>query len=434
MAGVGSRWVRFAFAIALASVTVASLPLTSAHFAEQSALQSIPDPEPTLIRPRVFAAYGAFVGGTLLAVLYLIRGRAFIVYWVVSWMMVGASLSLASRGYRDIMLGSVMLGIAELMRLWSAGLVLLAADAFPDAPLRWTTPVKLAAVAAVWFVAGPLVLPLKVVFVTGPTATGLTLAWAALRYMALFTWTRYAGAAIIGIGMVLLGLSDLGTAALAFEGETGSPLLNRVLVFNIVTNIFVILGMHLLVFEDMTAELRHANRELEAANEQVQRLAITDSLTNCYNRRFFEQIERREMQRHQRYGSPLAVMFVDVNHLKKLNDTLGHAAGDAMLRAIGAMLRRQVRESDYVIRWGGDEFLLILACNLTRARHKAAEIKTVFYTDPDTTAVPDGMDAGVGLSVGVAEVSTDSADLADAIRLADERMYEDKSADRSVAT
>jgi diguanylate cyclase (GGDEF)-like protein len=189
------------------------------------------------------------------------------------------------------------------------------------------------------------------------------------------------------------------------------------------------LGMHLLVFEDMTNELRRANYELEATHEEVKRLAITDPLTGCHNRRFFEDIERREMKRHRRYGSPLSVVFVDVNHFKKLNDTLGHDSGDQILRTIGNLLRKHVRQSDYVIRWGGDEFLLLLTCGAAEAQSKAAELKVAFERERAESAFP----ARVGLSIGVAAVFPEAESLNEAIRVADSRMYRDKMSERAGA-
>ena len=391
------------------------------------ALQGIPEPAAAVIEPRVLASYGAMLAAGLLGVLYVYRGRAFIVYWILSWLLIAGSLGLMARGYADARLGAVMLGLAELLAAWSAGLLLLAARAFPDAPLRWNAPLKVAALSAVWFLVAPLMVPLRAVLVSGAAIAGFLLAWSATRYFQLFKWTRFAGAALIAGGLVLLAASSLGTALIVVDGAAPGTLLNRILAFNVVTNIFVALGMHLLVFEDMTTELRHANRELAEANETVKRLAITDSLTGCYNRRFFDQIERREIQRHRRYESPLTVMFVDVNHFKRLNDTLGHDTGDAVLRAIGALLRRQIRSSDYVIRWGGDEFMLLLTCTYGQAQQKAAELKAAFHADADTGSVP----GGVGLSIGAAEVSADAETLADAIRLADERMYQDKFSTRA---
>ena len=390
------------------------------------ALQGIPDPPAAVIEPRLLASYGAMVAAGLLCVLYVYRGRAFIVYWILSWLLIAGSLLLESRGYADVRLGAVMLGLAQLFSAWSAGLLWLGAQAFPDAPLQWNFPVRVAAVSAVWFVAAPLVVPLRVILVSGQTISGFILAWAGIQYLRLFQSSRFAGAALTCAGLGLLAVSSLFSAGVTLESPTARSLLNQVLAFNVVTNIFVALGMHLLVFEDMTAELRRTNRELAAANEEVRRLAITDSLTGCYNRLFFDQIERRELQRHLRYGSPLTVMFVDVNKFKKLNDTLGHETGDAVLREIGAILRRQVRSSDYVIRWGGDEFMLLLTCTFEQAQHKAAEFKAAFHSAPVSANLP----GGVGLSIGAAEVEPDTITLGEAIRLADERMYEDKFSDR----
>lgn len=386
------------------------------------ALQGIPDPPAAVIEPRLLASYGAMVAAALLCVLYVYRGRAFIVYWILSWLLIAGALLLESRGYADVRLGAVMLGLAQLFGTWSAGLLWLGAHAFPDAPLRWNFPVRVAAVSAVWFVAAPLIVPLRAILVSGQAISGFILAWAGIQYLRLFKSSRFAGAALTCAGLGLLAISNLFSAGVTLESPTTGSILNQVLAFNVVTNIFVALGMHLLVFEDMTTELRRANSELAAANEEVRRLAITDSLTGCYNRRFFDQIERRELQRHLRYGSPLTVMFVDVNKFKKLNDTLGHETGDAVLREIGAILRRQVRSSDYVIRWGGDEFMLLLTCTFQQAQQKAAEFKAAFHADPVTENLP----GGVGLSIGAAEVEPDTITLGEAIRLADERMYEDK--------
>ena len=121
-----------------------------------------------------------------------------------------------------------------------------------------------------------------------------------------------------------------------------------------------------------------------------------------------------------------SVLFVDVNHFKRLNDSLGHDRGDEVLCAIGLMLRRQVRESDYVFRWGGDEFLLMLTCSEAEATAKAEDLKVAFEREREASTVPDY----VGLSIGVAAVSRSADTLRDAIRHADSRMYRDKLAIR----
>jgi len=396
-------------------------------FENLTSLNSIPAPTPILVRPRVFAAYGALIAASMLAILYLYRGRAFVVYWIGSWLLIAGSLTLLAQGYADVRFGSVMLGLAHLLAVWSAGLTLLGAEAFPDAPLRWNAPVRVAAITAVWFLAAPFVLPLTFVLTTGPAAAAVLFGWSALRYLRLTARTRYIGTFLIGAGMVLMTVSNAAAAGVVLNLEWGTATFNRLLAFNIVINMFVALGMHVLVFEDMTDELRRTNRSLEAANEEVQRLAITDPLTGCHNRRFFDEIERREMERHRRYGSPISVVFVDVNRFKRLNDTLGHDVGDEILRMLGTLLRKQVRESDFVIRWGGDEFLLLLTCSVAEAERKAEELKLAFDRARETANLP----VGVGLSVGVAAVPGEAGTLSDAIRIADILMYRNKLDERA---
>jgi diguanylate cyclase (GGDEF)-like protein len=290
-------------------------------------------------------------------------------------------------------------------------------------------PVRVAAGTAVWFLAAPFVLSLTVVVATGLVATAILLGWAGARYLSLAPRTRYVGIAVIGTGLVLLCATSAAGAAVSTGALWDPAALNRLLAVNVIVSMFVALGMHVLVFEDMTDELRRTNRDLAKAHQDVKRLAITDTLTRCHNRRFFDEIQRREVQRHRRYSAPLSVVFVDVNHFKQLNDTLGHDTGDTVLKTIGALLRRHVRESDYVIRWGGDEFLLLLTCSVTEAEKKATELKRAFEEERDVTALP----AGIGLSIGVAAADPAADDLADAIRLADERMYRDKQGDPSAA-
>jgi diguanylate cyclase (GGDEF)-like protein len=423
---VGPRGGPLVVAFVVAPLTLLAAQPSPALFGDLDAVRAIPAPPPMLIRPREFAAYGALITAATLTTLYLYRGRAFIVYWIGSWLLFAGSLALLARGYGDVRLGSVMLGLAQLLAVWSAGLTLLAAVAFPDEPLRWTVPLKVAAATAVWFLTAPFVLPLVVVLATGPAAAPVLLGWARVRYLRLALRTRYVGVLVIGIGMLLLCGTDAAAAAVSLNVVWDAQAFNPLLGFSLIVQMFVALAMHVLVFEDMTDALRRAHRELADAHQEVKRLVITDPLTGCHNRRFFDEIERREIQRHHRYGAPLSVVFVDVNHFKRLNDSRGHDVGDQVLKTIGALLRRQVRESDYVIRWGGDEFLLLLTCGLNEAARKAEDLKLAFEGERRSAGLPHG----IGLSIGVAPVSADADSLAPAIRLADGRMYEDKLRER----
>ena len=151
--------------------------------------------------------------------------------------------------------------------------------------------------------------------------------------------------------------------------------------------------------------------------------AITDPLTGCHNRRFFDQVIDRELQRHARFKLPLSLLFIDINRFKQVNDRLGHDAGDDVLRYVARFLKANIREADYIFRWGGDEFLVLITCGADEARRKAAALKASFDAAPQKAELP----RGVGLSVGSIEVPANTTDLAPIVREADARMYQDKA-------
>jgi diguanylate cyclase (GGDEF)-like protein len=108
---------------------------------------------------------------------------------------------------------------------------------------------------------------------------------------------------------------------------------------------------------------------------QLSNLVLTDPLTGCVNRRGFEQALEREVARAARSGSEMAVLALDIDHFKSVNDTMGHVAGDLALREVGAMLMRAARTGDVVARTGGEEFCLVLPDTSGRgAFHVASRI------------------------------------------------------------
>lgn len=107
--------------------------------------------------------------------------------------------------------------------------------------------------------------------------------------------------------------------------------------------------------EEVEQRLREANRKLET-------LAITDVLTGLHNRRHFDEIFPRELRRAKRDGSPLALLFLDIDYFKRLNDSYGHAQGDRALAAVGGSIRQSCqRPGDFCFRLGGEEFAVIIS-------------------------------------------------------------------------
>lgn len=93
---------------------------------------------------------------------------------------------------------------------------------------------------------------------------------------------------------------------------------------------------------------------------QTRRLSITDGLTDLFTHRYFQETLEREISRSTRYKKPLALMMVDIDHFKKVNDTYGHQAGDYILQGLASMMKEQFRQSDFACRYGGEEFAIIL--------------------------------------------------------------------------
>src|ERR1051325_3495567 len=130
-------------ALFVCAPAVATLALQTPTEVLPDMVRSIPAPPSVEIRPRLFIAYGALIATCTLGILYLYRGRAFVVYWIVSWSMLAASYTLNGRGYADVRVGSVMIGLSQLLTVWSAGLLLLSVDDFSKkAAHRWNVPLQ----------------------------------------------------------------------------------------------------------------------------------------------------------------------------------------------------------------------------------------------------------------------------------------------------
>jgi diguanylate cyclase (GGDEF)-like protein len=121
------------------------------------------------------------------------------------------------------------------------------------------------------------------------------------------------------------------------------------------------------VFNHMVARLRRSreeldsvNAELQDRNRELQQLSITDELTGLYNRKHLMDTLNAEVTRSKRNRHSFALLVVDIDHFKRVNDTYGHQKGDEVLRLLGDVFRETVRSCDYVARYGGEEFILML--------------------------------------------------------------------------
>lgn len=185
--------------------------------------------------------------------------------------------------------------------------------------------------------------------------------------------------------------------------------------------------------QQRTVELNQRTAELEQALEIISRLATTDSLTEMPNRRYFEERVQESFARACRFGESLCMVMFDVDRFKQINDTLGHAAGDVVLRELGGVLKSRVRASDVVARLGGDEFaLLLLKTSRDEAKTFAENLlaKVVAYEFRyEDHVIP------VTLSIGVAHFIHPPQKIDVLYKTADDALYQAKQRGRNqVAT
>jgi len=158
--------------------------------------------------------------------------------------------------------------------------------------------------------------------------------------------------------------------------------------------------------------------------------AIHDPLTGLLNRGYFDTLFEHEIERARRYGHGFVVIMADADHFKQINDTLGHGAGDAVLRTLGRMLRDGVRDSDIVVRFGGEEFVLLLEeTGVEAARAKAEALRRAVQQAPVRT--PDGTSVPLTISIGVALYPEDGNTAHALLSCADRRLLEAKQAGRN---
>lgn len=199
-----------------------------------------------------------------------------------------------------------------------------------------------------------------------------------------------------------------------------------------------ILGITRNVSERKAAEsaLRESNRQLHARIEEIgrllsalQELAVRDSLTGLYNRRYLDETLEREVSRARREGIPLSLVMLDIDYFKRVNDTYGHQVGDEVLRTLAATLSADVRAEDVACRYGGEEFLILLpnmplVAALARAEAWRAAVEGLAIGHGDFVLT-------FTISLGVAAYPEHGKTPDDLTRCADQALYKAKREGRN---
>lgn len=177
--------------------------------------------------------------------------------------------------------------------------------------------------------------------------------------------------------------------------------------------------------------LARQNQELDSLNKEFREMAIRDGLTGLFNHRYAKERLDEEFDRSLRFGRELAVLFMDLDHFKFFNDTHGHQAGDEILQILAGLMMKNVRESDTLARWGGEEFIVIApetseeegGVLAEKIRKAVAE-----HAFPHADKQPLGM---VSLSIGMSSRSEQTENAEKLLRFADDAVYAAKDSGRN---
>ncbi len=157
--------------------------------------------------------------------------------------------------------------------------------------------------------------------------------------------------------------------------------------------------------------------------EEIKTLSITDELTSLYNRRHLMSQLKKEIERARRYSHDLSLLMIDINNFKQYNDTYGHQLGDELLKAVAMLLKNSVRKPDFVVRYGGDEFVIVMPeadkdMAIKLGERLLTEVKTRIFPGAATQTVP-----GLKISLGTATFPSEAQDMDGLITRADSMLY-----------
>ena len=247
-------------------------------------------------------------------------------------------------------------------------------------------------------------------------------------------WKRCAAGLVMGFaiaGMHYVGMSaaefPLGSICRATSPLSMNWLLPVTSVLSF-AGLFVILILSVLGTR-LDLLLRSSHRSLEAANQQLQVLAMVDTLTGIPNRPFFIQTMEERILQAKLARTPFSVMFIDLDGFKTINDSLGHACGDELLKSFAAELVRHVRNKDTVARLGGDEFVVLL--DGVGRKEDVVPIAKIVLDRMKKDFVVHGMPLRLTSSLGIASYPADGQTVSTLLKNADMAMYDAKQHGRN---
>lgn len=192
---------------------------------------------------------------------------------------------------------------------------------------------------------------------------------------------------------------------------------------------------YVVILRDITSRKRAENQvqetlaKVKALQEQLYEQAIHDPLTGLYNRHFFNETIPRELTRAERESYPVSFVLMDIDHFKAVNDTYGHQVGDLVLQHVASVLSKETRASDFVFRYGGDEFIVVLPTTHPQAAYQYAERWRASLQK--SSIKHNASKILITMSIGIAAFSQDGKTPDEVLSAADDAMYRAKTSGRN---
>ena len=250
--------------------------------------------------------------------------------------------------------------------------------------------------------------------------------------------------AALVMGAAIASMHSTGMAALHLVLPEGTPMQlrsadNSMQLVSIVASItLLIIGLSLAAawigrkLDDKERDLQRVNAlllQLDQAKASLEQVAHFDPLTELLNRRGFNRVFAATLEEHAVTGRGLAVMFLDVDHFKRINDSLGHDAGDQLLRVVAQRIRTALRERDIIARFGGDEFCVVASLDSSAAPRALAARMLEQMKEPISLA---GRKIVMTTSVGISLFPQDGSSVEELLKHADLALYQSKGSGRNV--
>ncbi len=191
------------------------------------------------------------------------------------------------------------------------------------------------------------------------------------------------------------------------------------------------------LLEKRMFELEKENLDLKKENADLKEKIAKDDLTGLLRRNFFKELTKQQInsllepenEKREEGFSTLSFLFLDLDNFKEINDIYGHDRGDKLLKKISDILRENVRDTDYISRWGGDEFVIsLLGSNENEAKKKAEFLNEIIHNN-----VKNEMGIDITLSVGVSEYE-EGIGFSELIERADKAMYKSKTEGKNIVS